>query len=106
MSVMVINLVRQPERKETTLRLLHECGLNHVTANPAVDGDALLAAGGRLRKQKTKWRLAFDRLADNVCVVDHLRMTALASAGGANPWRQYGCLRSHESMLHRVQEDL
>ena len=75
---------------------------------PAVDGDALSASGGRLRKQKQQWRLAYDRKEHgaHVRVVAHLRMTALASAGGANPWRQYGCLKSHEAVLTMAQAQL
>ena len=108
MLIYVINLVRQPDRKKNIVQLLNDCGFNRTAIFPAVDGDALSASGGRLRKLKQQWRLAYGRKENgaHVRVVAHLRMTALASAGGANPWRQYGCLKSHESVLAMARTEL
>ena len=106
--VLLINLVRQPDRRDVSSKLLGECGLTNVSHFSAVDGAKLKAAGGRLRKVKKRWRISYDCEAgpDVHRVVDYLRVSSLAAAGGADVWAQYGCLRSHEAALKMVRAEL
>ena len=81
--VFIINLERQRQRWDDTVELLTASGLNRPAVFPAVDGRALYASGGRLRRMKKFWRICYDDTngEDSSRVTDKLRISDLASAG-------------------------
>ena len=106
--VFIINLERQCRRRDNTVELLTASGLNRPAVFPAVDGRALYASGGRLRRMKKFWRICYDDTngEDSSRITDKLRISDLASAGAIDIRSKYGCKKSHEAILRMVLRPL
>ena len=58
--VIVINLERQTERRDESLRFFRDLGFMHIEVLAATDGQKLVMDGARLRKiSKTTWRICY-----------------------------------------------
>ncbi|CAE7391361.1 hypothetical protein AK812_SmicGene32399 [Symbiodinium microadriaticum] len=108
MLIAMISLQRQPHRTKTTTEFLTKLGFDRVVVHAAIDGQELLAHGGRCRLLKGTWRLSHDEVVDGVRtrITRHLRASKLSKQGGTEVWSQYGCARSHLAVLEQVKSKI
>lgn len=100
--VLVINLPRQEDRLRSIKEQIDMIGFKHVELVAAVDGDDLLAAGGRSRglNKQGMHRVSYNE--------DNHRIVRMCRAGRncalSYIWGQVGCTLSHLKALCRAKE--
>lgn len=115
--MIVINLERQTERRDESLRFFRDLGFMHIEVLAATDGQKLVMDGARLRKiSKTTWRICYEEYCETAMEYSETTMTSkarvtrcikpgkLGASGATDLYAQHACCRSHHRAMTRAME--